>query len=97
MFIWFAINVLIIYWNWTGAIRFGLGLGDLIYFGVSIIAVFIIGIYYIHDCFNNQSEYVSKHDLKLIVICILSLLFIFLKMTILRGTESKWDGKIFFS
>ena len=97
MILWFILNVLIALGNWTGKIRFGLGLGDLVYMVVIGLAVVLVGVYYYRDLkIGSESDLISKSNLFVMTICFIFLVFIILKMTYWRGLESRWDGKIFF-
>ena len=97
MIIWFMSNVLITVGSLTGKIRFGLGLGDLIYIGVVGLAVIIAAIYYYIDFrVSGNSLVVTKRNLLVMACCLIFLLYIILKMTYWRDWESKWDGRIFF-
>jgi len=95
MLLWFIINILIAFANWIGKLRFGYGLGDLIYIGLIGLVIIIVGTYYITDLvFKFDKKEFSKSN---IIVSIFSLLFILLKVTLLRGLESRWDGNIFFN
>jgi len=96
MLLWFIINILIAFAIWIGKLRFGYGLGDLIYIGLIGLVIIIVGTYYITDLvFKFDKKEFSKSN---IIVSIFSfLLFILLKVTLLRGLESRWDGNIFFN
>ena len=97
MFSWFVLNLLIGIGNWTGKIRFGLGLGDLIYMVIIGLAILFAGIYYLRDLKLYPGELlISKYNLMAMILCLAFLAFLILKMTYLRGWESRWDGRIFF-
>ncbi|NOU61490.1 hypothetical protein [Marinifilum caeruleilacunae] len=93
MIIWTCVNVLVFYGNFKGRVRFGLGLGDLSISIPLIIFVLIILIIYLR---NNLQRLNKVYNTKIIITCIVELLFVFLKMTYLRGPVSPWDGNIFF-
>ena len=95
--LWFILNVLIALGNWTGKIRFGLGMGDLIYMCIIGLAILIVAIYYYRDLrISDNIEVLSKSNLLMMGFCLIFLIFIILKITYWRGSESRWDGRIFF-
>ena len=96
MVFWFLSLVIIEIGDWTDKFRFGLGLGDMIYSAIIIIALLIGGIYYLTDFYKSPSPLLSKHNLIVLALCFVFLVFIVLKMTLLRGGESSWDGRIIF-
>lgn len=97
LILWFILNILIAIGNWTGKIRFGLGMGDLIYMGIIGLAIIIVAIYYYRDLrVSDNNEALSKSNLLIMIFCLIFLIFIILKMTYWRGLESRWDGRIFF-
>jgi hypothetical protein len=93
MIMWFILNLSIALGNWTGKIRFGHGMGDLIYIGIIGIVVLIVCIYYYINFKENSN---TRGKLIIMAICFIFLIFITLKMTYWRGLESRWDGRVFF-
>lgn len=76
-----------------GGIRFGHGLGDLVYYlGALLLCCLSIGIFFIAR--SNRIWISGKIFLLLFYWTVL--IYFFLKMSILRGVESRWDGNIFF-
>ena len=96
MAFWFLFLILIALGNWTGKLRFGLGLGDFFYQILIISVLIIVGMFYIYNLNKSSLLIVSNYRFYLILGCLLYLIFIILKLTILRGPESSWDGRIFF-
>lgn len=92
-FLWTILLLIIVYLNAKGRVHFGLGLGDF------IISVFIVIAILIIDGFvlmNTKYQVGSNFDISIRLVAILFLIFILLKMTILRGGVSPWNGQIFF-
>jgi hypothetical protein len=87
-FIWALVMLTIFCLNLKGIVHFGYGMGD-IFFGLAILCVtIIIGILFF--IFKLADRKV------LIFFCLLTLIFFILKLTILRGGISPWNGRIFF-
>lgn len=95
MILYFIFLILITIGNWNGYIRFGLGLGDLIYLVLIVFIFFISLIVYIRSL-KRGSNIFTLGDKTFIVFCILFSIFLLLKITVFRGDESLWDGKVFF-
>ncbi len=91
----FLSQTLIVIGNWHGVIRFGLGLGDLVYVGVIGLTV-VVGLIVYLRAIRSDSFYYSIWNRVFMIFCASFFIFILLKMTLLRGSESSWDGKIFF-
>lgn len=93
----FVLNALIIIGSWTGKIRFGLGMGDLVYVGIMVLFSLIVLVYYIYNILSKGLKYkLSISNVTVLTLYLCFLFFIILQMTWFRGAESKWDGKIFF-
>jgi len=88
---WFSAVLLIIVGNWIDIIRFGYGLGDLIYLIFCIIALLIFGLI----SFMNFFRKVKINKLFLVLLSLIFLLFLLLKLTYFRGSASPWDGHFF--
>ena len=95
MTLWFVAIILIMVGNWKGRIRFGLGLGDFLYLGIMAAAICVGAIIYIRSI-SSFKFYHSKWNIFFFLSCIFFLTFILLKITIFRGGESTWDGRILF-
>jgi len=97
MTFWFIVNFLILIGSLNGNIRFGLGLGDLIYVGIVGGITLLVGIYYlIYRKKSSDSSHLTKSDVIVMMFCLSFTLYIILKMTYLREIMSKWDGQVFF-
>ena len=94
MGLWFLSLTLIAIGNWSGKIRFGLGLGDIFYQLIIIGVLLIMGAFYVFNLY--KPSYLFNQRFYLIIGCLLFFIFIILKMTLLRGSASSWDGRIFF-
>lgn len=80
--------------NWLGKIHFGLGIADLPILIILVIGMIILNaIYYFSN--NTGSVFYDKQWLILGVLVMLTF-FAILKMTILRGDASPWNGQILF-
>lgn len=91
--LWTIILLIIVYLNFKGKVHFGWGLGDI------IISAFIIIIVILVDgaLFMKTNNPIGRNfEIFIHSVAILFLVYILLKMTILRGGESPWDGQIFF-
>lgn len=67
-----------------GRVRFGFGLGDIIYHGLVYIGLVIYGIYYI----------TKKENLIIPILATVLCGYLILTMTIWRGGEYRWNGDI---
>lgn len=73
-----------------GRMRFGYGLGDVFYYIVLWLAtIFYIAIYIIIRTDNSESSYFFPPIFTIVAV------FLILKMSIWRGSESPWNGDIF--
>ena len=90
--IWVVLLSLIAWASIDGVIHFGYGLGDL-YYVIMVIAALIVSAI-IKIILAKRSDDQSTHHIFLAA-CLIFLIFIILKFTLLRGIESPWDGRIF--
>lgn len=96
VFIWICLLSLIFYWNANGRIHFGLGLADLLYSLLILIILFVFIIIWIMEIRKGLNKPVSKKEKIMMFLAMTFLSFLLLKMTFLRGSESPWDGNVFF-
>ncbi len=94
--IWAIVLLLISYGNWNGKVHFGLGLADMIYFVMTLIVVFLIAVILVTSRLSNKVNLTNKNRFFIALFCLVFLVFILLKMTILRGPISPWNGNVFF-
>lgn len=73
----------------SGRVRFGLGLGDVIYHGLIYLGLTIYGIYF----FVTKESHKNSH-LRFPVLVIGYCGYLILMMTIWRGAEYRWNGNI---
>ena len=73
----------------SGRVRFGLGLGDVVYHGLIYLGLLIYGIF-----FFITKETPKKRNLIFPIIVIGYCGYLILMMTIWRGVEYRWDGNI---
>lgn len=92
--LWNAILILIASYSWKGRIHFGLGLADFLIFSLILLMILLIDVFF-YLSFNPNSFFYEKSQL-IIIICIISLIYIILQMTVLRGPASPWNGQVFF-
>ena len=71
-------------------IAFGWGLGDLIWYGIMYLLLFIHLILTLR--YRNQDDKLKK----IAIVFFILIISICLKATIWRGVEYPWNGKIFF-
>lgn len=76
----------------SGRVRFGLGLGDVVYHGLIYLGLLIYGIF-----FFITKETPKKRNLIFPIIVIGYCGYLILMMTIWRGVEYRWDGNILAS
>jgi|SRR5690554_2213327 len=73
----------------TGRVRFGLGLGDVIYHGLIYLGILVYGIYF----FVTRNHLKGSHMVfPIIVIGYCG--YLILMMTIWRGSEYRWNGYV---
>ena len=96
MLFWFISITLIVLGSFMGKLRFGYGLGDLLYVLLTIGILLVFGGVYLYDRFKGLNLLDSPIHTYVIIFCTLVLVFLILKITILRGPESSWDGRIIF-
>lgn len=87
--IWTTLILLLIF---QGKVTFGHGLGDLFYVMFLVIVAFL----YIIIIYKNLKKKINPLLIYSIAPIIIIILFT-LKMTIYRGIEYPWNGKIFFN
>ena len=75
-----------------GKIRFGYGLGDIVYYALNFLALTVYTLYYIFTK-DNYKILNRVFPILALIFCI----YMILLMTIWRGHESRWNGKIFHS
>ena len=90
----FLVGVVLL--NWTGKVKFGLGLGDIVYLIIIVAIIVGVAIFYFRSLRLYDENIVSSHDIYLILVCAFIVVFICLKLTVLRGPAAPWDGTIFF-
>lgn len=73
----------------TGKVRFGYGLGDIVYHGITYIALIM---YSIILFFGEQIP--ERIKMLFIILFLLFSIYLMLSMSIWRGGEYKWDGNI---
>jgi len=73
----------------TGRVRFGFGLGDIVYHGLVYIGLIIYGIYFI-----VKKEIPQKTNLIFPILSIIFCGYLILTMTIWRGGEYLWNGDV---
>ena len=73
----------------TGRVRFGFGLGDIVYHGLVYIGLIIYGIYFI-----VKKEIPQKTNLVFPILSIIFCGYLILTMTIWRGGEYRWNGDV---
>ena len=74
----------------SGSVRFGHGLGDMIYHGLGYSGLLIYGIYFLWTRRNKA----QKKNLIFPIIANLFCGYLILSMTIWRGPEYRWNGDI---
>lgn len=77
----------------TGKLSFGLGLGDLGILMALIIIVLIIGV--LVGVKKRGQKIVIRWNFFVLAIMILTLIYFLLSLTLWRGAEIPWDGRIF--
>jgi hypothetical protein len=82
--------------GWAGKVKFGFGLGDLAYLISTIVGVILVAVFYIRSNRSIEGDLVTLYDKYLMIACILIVIIICLKLTVLRGPASPWNGTIFF-
>jgi hypothetical protein len=92
--LWNITLILIAILNWWGNIHFGFGMADLLVFGMVIFVLFLVDIFFILSLTSKKPFY--NKGKAIVIGCSLFLIYIVLQMTILRGPESPWNGRIFF-
>lgn len=88
---WFSTVLLIVLGNWIDVIRFGYGLGDLMYLIFCIIVLLIFGLITLANFFRK----IKINKLFLVLLSLIFLLYLLLKLTYFRGSASPWDGHLF--
>lgn len=83
------ILVLLSLLSMTGRIKFGLGLGDVIYHGLIYLGLIVYGIYFFLTRKHLKSSYII-FPILIIGYCG----YLILMMTIWRGAEYRWDGSV---
>lgn len=78
--------------SFLGYVTFGYGLGDWLHIITTTILWIVISIIII----VNWKQRVHKNQMILTIGMIACIVFLLLKITILRGTEYKWNGDIFY-
>lgn len=97
MILWFVSCALIVISSYNGILRYGLGIADGLFDMFIGIVVIGIGIYYIRDVLlNRNANSITQSNWLVALSCLLFIVFVILKFTVLRGPASSWDGKIFF-
>lgn len=85
-------SVAIIILNLNGNITFGHGIGDFVY--SFLVFLFVLLFYFIYyQIVRNRKEKIWIITYSIIVV--LEVLLVILKLTIYRGAEYPWNGKIF--
>lgn len=79
------ISIIMITMNLSGYITYGKGLGDFYYLGMFIFCIGFIGIIHI---------IIKKYWITIILMIVL-LIYNILLLTIYRGSEYPWNGKLF--
>lgn len=85
--LYISLTVLVIILSLQGRITFGHGLGDLFYMIFIVIAGLMIGLL----LFKKDFEHFR---VILLILALFLLVFMSLKLTVFRGPEYKWNGKI---
>lgn len=79
---------IIAYLNINGKITFGHGLGDLFYLTFLVVISTVLSFLFLSEKFLGARFVVF-------VVMLLVLLFIILKLTLYRGPEYSWNGRLF--
>ena len=92
-FIYILWVLLVTFLNLRGNIAFGHGLGDLYYLMSILFITLIIILFYLRII---GKKYANRNVIYLFIIyLVMVILFYCLKLTLLRGAEYPWNGKIF--
>ena len=87
----FLLYALLSFLGWNGNIHFGTGLGDLIYVVlVSLICVTLL----LFNLFAHKLN--QKNKITVSILFTLLLFYFIYALTIGRGSEVAWNGKVFF-
>ncbi|MEJ8804547.1 hypothetical protein [Pontibacter sp. H249] len=92
---WNSFLTTIIILSWSGKIRFGLGLADALIDALIVAVMIVVDLAYFLS--TRTSSIMSGKGKQVIWFSIAFAVWVALKMTILRGGESSWDGQIFFN
>ena len=94
--LWVILLLIIVYWNSKGKVHFGLGLADMLISALIIFCVVVVSAFTIYEIKNGKMNDIHIRQKWVLFFSLIFLIYILLKMTILRGGESPWDGQIFF-
>lgn len=85
--------LLIVVLAFSGSIRFGNGLGDILYVGIAALAFLILLIFTLSFHLSRKAS--SADYTKLLLIFSTVLIYLIYRFTIGRGPEFSWNGQIF--
>lgn len=80
--------------SWRGNLHFGWGIADFVFFGLIILAIITIDVIFLLSLRTKSNLYGKQKTL--FWVSLIFLLYTLLKMTVLRGETSPWNGQILF-
>ncbi|MDX5435898.1 MAG: hypothetical protein LPK03_01815 [Pontibacter sp.] len=92
--LWNVFSVSVIVLNFKDKIRFGLGLADIFIDAIILLGILIFNIVYFYS--SKPNNLLTGKRKVIIASSFVFIIWVFLKMTILRGGESSWNGQITF-